>query len=368
MPSELGDRPYKLYRSGPRGLKERLQGEEPLQFSGPDDGYERPPSRFGGRRLRLPRRISPLRLIATIVGLIVAWLLLSLVLFMISSGQESSSVDAPAEAALTSGPNMVTGTDTVLILGTDQRPTGSKEPGANTSDRGSRSDTIMLWRIGGGTSRRLSIPRDTVAAIPGHGTSKINAAYAYGGPGLAIKTVSQFTGLQINHVIIVNLAAFPPFINAIGGVDVTTGRVCSDISGGVKNGGFSLYLQPGAHHLNGIQALVYARTRENRCNPTDNDLTRVQHQQQILNGVKSQLFSFYSFLHLPWAAWDAPKVLRTDMGGPTLLSLFAASELGGNAPVDVLKPSGATRLSDGESALVASHADVQSAVSKLMNG
>ena len=237
---------------------------------------------------------------------------------------------------------MLTSTNTVLILGTDQRPKGSKEPGANTSDAGSRSDTIMLWRIGGGTSRRLSIPRDTVVPIPGHGDDKINAAYAYGGPALAIKTVEEFArsegvNLKINHLIIVNLAAFPDFINAIGGVDVKTGRVCSEISGGVKNGGFTLNLRPGTHHLNGIQALVYARTRENRCNPADSDLTRVQHQQQILNGVKSQLFSPGTFFRLPWASWDAPKVLRTDMGGPTLLSLFAASELGGSAPVKVLK-------------------------------
>ena len=102
----------------------------------------------------------------------------------------------------------------------------------------------MLWRIGGGVSRRLSIPRDTVADIPGHGT-KINAAYAYGGPALAIKTVEQFTGVKINHVIIVNLANFPKFIDAIGGVTIKTGRVCSKISGGVKNGGFTLNLRPG---------------------------------------------------------------------------------------------------------------------------
>ncbi len=58
-----------------------------------------------------------------------------------------------------------------------------------------------------------------------------------------------------------------------------------------------------------------------------------------------------TFFHLPWASWDAPKVLRTDMGGLTLLSLFAASEFGGSAPVQVLKPTGAATLPDGESAL-----------------
>ncbi len=159
---------------------------------------------------------------------------------------------------------MLTSTDTVLVIGTDQRPKGSKEPGAFAG--GIRSDTMMLWRIGGGTSRRLSIPRDTQVPIPGHGVTKINAAYSYGGPALAIKTVENLTGVKINHLIIVNLANFPKFIDAIGGVTVQTGRICSNISGGAKNGGFSLFLRPGTHHLTGIQALTLARTRENACN------------------------------------------------------------------------------------------------------
>ncbi|MBV9465705.1 MAG: LCP family protein, partial [Solirubrobacterales bacterium] len=266
------------------------------------------------------------------------------------------------------GGNMITSTNTVLILGTDQRPAGSKEPGANTHDAGSNSDTIMLWRIGGGASRRLSIPRDTVASIPGHGTTKINAAYAYGGPALAIKTIEQFTVIQINHLIIVNLANFPKFIDSIGGIDVTTPRICSDISGGAKNGGFSLYLDPGSHHLNGIQALTLARTRENKCNPAENDLTREKRQQQILNSIKSRLLSPPTIFRLPWASWYAPQAVRTDMGGFTLMGLFVASELGGSAPTQILKPTGATTLPDGESALTVSPSAVQSAVTKLING
>src|SRR5205085_3671372 len=140
---------------------------------------------------------------------------------------ETSKLPSSVSRALSPGGNMLTSTDTVLIVGTDQRPKGTHEAGANTNDAGSRSDTIMLWRIGGGTSRRLSIPRDAVADIPGHGTSKINAAYAFGGPALTIRTVEQFTGLKINHIIIVNLAAFPKFIDAIGGIDIRTGRICS---------------------------------------------------------------------------------------------------------------------------------------------
>jgi LCP family protein required for cell wall assembly len=301
-----------------------------------------------------------------LVVAIIAWVLLSGVLFLVSAQIQSGSIPKSAQNALHSGSNMLTGTDTVLVLGTDQRPKGSKEPGAFGG--GIRADSIMLWRIGGGTSRRLSIPRDTVADIPGVGQSKINAAYAYGGPALQIKTVEQFTGITVNHVIVVNLANFTKFIDAIGGVDVTTGRICSEISGGASNGGFTLNLRRGTHHLTGIQALTLARTRENSCNTASNDLTRDGYQQKILNGIKSKLLSPGIFFHLPWASWAAPKAVRTDMGGFTLMSLFVASEIGGSAPTDVLKPAGSTVLPNGGDALVATPGQVRRAVNKLMNG
>jgi LCP family protein required for cell wall assembly len=373
MPSNLEQPPYKVYRSSPRGLKSILRGEEEsLQPppGGPGDGHQR--YRAGrGDGGGGGRRITPRRVIKWLVIAIVAWLVLSLVLFLISAQVEQGSLPAAATSELTGGGNMIFSPNTILILGTDQRPRtgpGSKEPGANYNDAGSNSDTIMLWRVGGGVSRRLSIPRDTVAEIPGHGLGKINAGYAIGGPALAIKTIEQFTGIPINHAIVVNLAAFVPFIDAIGGVDVKTGKVCSNISGGTKDGGFSLYLNPGVHHLNGLQALTYARTRENACNPADSDLTRVQHQQEILNAIKAKLLSPSTFFRLPVASWDAPKVLRSDMGGLTLLSLFTASEMGGSAPVQVLKPTGAEYLPGYGDALAVTPAAVHSAISKLING
>ncbi|MGZ4267574.1 MAG: LCP family protein, partial [Solirubrobacteraceae bacterium] len=225
------ERPYTVYRSRQRGLLARLRGEEDVELPGGDGGEPRDRRR---RRLRRRGAVAPQggwaiarRVLKYIALAVVGWLALSLVLFLVSAQIEQGKVSAATSSALSAGANMLTSTDTVLIIGTDQRPKGSKEPGANTSDVGSRSDTIMLWRIGGGVSRRLSIPRDTLAAIPGHGTSKINAAYAFGGPPLAIRTIEQFTGVKINHVIIVNLAAFPQFIDAIGGIDITTGRICS---------------------------------------------------------------------------------------------------------------------------------------------
>jgi LCP family protein required for cell wall assembly len=378
---DRGNRPYTLYRSAPRGLMQRLRGEDgPAVIDRPGGGGGRGGGGPGaGGRQRSGndgaepgkvrwwrKRWTPLRILRWVVGICVFWLVLSLALFLISASiQSGGSIPASAKRQLSSGSNMITGTDTVLVLGLDQRPKGSKEPGAFAG--GIRSDSMMLWRIGGGTSRRLSIPRDTWVNIPGHGQSKINAAYAYGGPALAIKTVEQFTHVRINHVIIVNLANFPVFIDAIGGVDIKTGRICSKISGGAKNGGFSLFLKPGDHHLSGTQALTLARTRENSCNAASNDLTREAYQQQILNDIKSKLVSPAIIPRLPWASWDAPKALRTDMGGFTLMQLFVAAEIGGSAPTDILKPTGSSVI-DGQDALVATSADVRRHVRKLMTG
>src|SRR6516164_8719033 len=177
VPSDLEQPPYKLYRSGPRGLKAFLRGEEDELQVPPD--YSR--YRSGGREGPRPR-ITAKRVIVGLLIALAAWLLLSLIVFIISASSQSGGVPSDAQAALASGSNMLTGNDNVLVIGTDQRPAGTHEAGANTSDAGSRSDTLMLWRVGGGSSRRLSIPRDTLAPIPGHGTNKINAAYAFGGP------------------------------------------------------------------------------------------------------------------------------------------------------------------------------------------
>ncbi len=134
-PSGPAERPYKLYRSVPKGLRSRLRGEEDLVEPGrrPDDGG---PGRPGRRRGVEPggpwwrRRWSVRRVLKYLAVAIVGWLVLSLVLFLVSAQIQSGSVPDSVSAALSPGSNMLTGTDTVLVIGTDQRPKGSKEPGA----------------------------------------------------------------------------------------------------------------------------------------------------------------------------------------------------------------------------------------------
>jgi LCP family protein required for cell wall assembly len=385
------DRPYTTYRSAPRGLRERLRDPQDAVEEDAHRGADRPArggrgdggggargsgarrTGWGPGRGRGRRRITPWRVVRWVVGLLVAWVLLSVVLFFISAQSRTGSLPAGAQSELAGGSTMLVSPETVAIIGLDNRPTtgrGSKEGGLTASqrlERDARTDTIMLWRVGGGVSRRLSIPRDTLVNIPGCGEQKINAAWACGGPGLALKVIKRFTGIHtINHLVVVDLANFPKFIDDIGGVNVRTGRICSEISGGRANGGFSLFLKPGVHHLSGIQALTLARTRDNTCNPAYTDLNREAAQQQILNSIKSQLLTVHTFLHLPWVAWDAPGVIQTDMGGISLMQLFLSAELGGSAKPRLLHETGS--VYNGADVLVPNPANVRSEVRRLMTG
>ena len=293
-----------------------------------------------------------------------------LVLFLVSAQIESSKIPDSASSQLTGGGFPLTSANTILVLGTDARPKGSKEPGATIlgSNGPQRSDTIMLLRLGGGANAQLSILRDTVVDIPGHGRTKINAAYAYGGPALTIRTVEQYLGIPINHLVEVNFENFPAFVDSLGGIDYTGGCVHSEISGGRKNGGSTLKLRKGSHHLNGKQTLILARTRHNLCAPNEDDRDRVARQQKILSAMKSKLVSPGTFFRLPWVSWTAPKAIQSDMSGPTLLGVMGAELLGGGAHRQVLRPSGFTQLADGESAVTVDDATKRAAVQRFLKG
>ncbi len=321
----------KLFGKGSDSLRDRLddlRGGHPR----PDDG--------GGRR-KLAQRFTFWRVLGYIALAAVGWLLISLLLFLISAQVQRQKVNDAVGTTLKGSGFPLTSANTILVLGSDARVKGTKEPGANVGGP-SRSDTILLMRVGGGHSARLSIPRDTFANIPGHGTDKINAAYAYGGPALAVKTVEQYLGIDVNHLIEVNFENFPAFIDSLGGVNYTGGCVISRINGGSRNGGYTLRLRPGKNHLDGKQALALARTRKNECNKAENDLSRARRQQKILAAVKSRLLSPATFVRLPLVSWQAPKAVRSDMAGPDLLGLFGAIATGGSPATRVLKgaPSG----------------------------
>jgi LCP family protein required for cell wall assembly len=355
-PEEPEERPqYRVYRSRKPLFSRRERGDD-----GADElrrlrglgGAEAPPPGGGapageperaGRRMRLPRRsrasrgrkpVSGWRIVRWLVLAVIAWVALSVVVFLVSAQIQQGKV-SDANEHLGGAGYPLTSPNNILVLGSDVRNAQNAEPGAQTTGNG-RSDSILLLRIGGGANSRMSIARDTLVEIPGAGRQKINAAYAIGGTSLAVRTIEQYTGVDINHVMIVSFEDFPNLIDAMGGITYRGGCVVSRINGGFSNGGFTLRLKAGKTHIDGRQALALARTRKNLCNPNEDDLTRARRQQKIVGAMKRRLLSPMAFVRLPLVSWNVPKALRSDMSGPTLLGVFGALAVAGTPRTEVL--------------------------------
>jgi LCP family protein required for cell wall assembly len=138
----------------------------------------------------------------------------------------------------------------------------------------------MLMHVSADRSRvtMVSIPRDSWVDIPGHGMSKINAAYGEGGAKLMVQTVEQATGLTINDYAEVNFLGFVKVINALGGVDICLPQAVDDAYSGLR-------LAAGTHHVDGITALEYARDRHSFAT---SDLARIQDQQKLLSSALTE--------------------------------------------------------------------------------
>ena len=130
----------------------------------------------------------------------------------------------------------------------------------------------------------------------------------------------------------------------------------------------TLRLPRGETEINGRQALALARTRKNLCNPSEDDLTRAKRQQQLVAAMKDKVTSFETFIRLPWVSWAAPRAIRSDMAGPTLLGVVGASLIGGDADQQVLKPSGAVTLPGGGAGLTVDDTTKQAAVERFLAG
>jgi LCP family protein required for cell wall assembly len=343
---------YKVYRARKRPLSRGMDL----------DGLRRQLGRVTGREPdseRERKRITPGRVLKWVVLAVVGWLLLSLVLFLVSA-QLQDGVSADAERSLSQGGSMLGGSN-ILVLGSDARTGDSIDESASGP---SRADTIMIVHAELGGVRKLSIPRDTEAEIPGHGSRKINAAYALGGPALTIETVENFlgSGLEINHLVEVDFKDFPAFIDALGGITVDNkSRVCSPPFDNFWRG---LRFRKGELDLNGTRALGYARVRKNPCAPAEDDRARAARQQEVMRAIGAQAKSPSTFFRLPWVSWQAPRALKTDMKGPSLMGLFADIATSSSDETDVLQGT----CCDLEGDIQVSPGTRAEAVDKLLNG
>ena len=120
----------------------------------------------------------------------------------------------------------------------------------------------------------------------------------FGGPALAIKTVRQFTGVPINHVIVVNFADFKGLIDALGGITVNVPKPilsnrfdCPFATQAACQQWQGWRFPKGPQHMNGQRALIYSRIRENRLDPAETDFTRQPRQQAVMQAVLSKFTS-----------------------------------------------------------------------------
>ena len=132
----------------------------------------------------------------------------------------------------------------------------------------------------------MSIPRDLKVEIPGYGTDKFNAAYAYGGPKLTLQVVKELTGLPINHVVNVDYLGFVRAVDAIDCVYVDVDRryFHSNEGGAAPEQYAEINVQPGYQLLCGKKALQYVRYRH-----TDTDLVRAARQQDFLSAARQRV-------------------------------------------------------------------------------
>jgi LCP family protein required for cell wall assembly len=351
-------------QSGPPEYKVYRSRRKPMAGGGDLDALRKRLSRHrddGGepRAPRDKRPITPGRVLKWVGIAIAGWLVLSLLIFMVSA-QTQDGVSAETERALSSKGSLFTGSN-ILVLGSDVR-TGESIDESQSGP--GRSDTVMLVHAEFGSVRKLSIPRDVEVDIPGHGINKINAAYAFGGPALTIETVESFLGhgLEVNHVVEVDFKEFPDFIDALGGVTVDNKtRICSPPFDNFWKG---LHFRKGELDLNGTRALGYARVRKNPCAPAEDDRDRAARQQEVMRAIGAQAKSPSTFFRLPWVSWQAPKALKTDMRGPSLMGLFADIATGNSDETDVL----AGTCCDLEGDIQVSPGTRAEAVDKLLNG
>lgn len=168
----------------------------------------------------------------------------------------------------------------VLVLGID-----------NTY--GHRSDTIMLLHTNPRTKSvsLISIPRDTLATIPGRGLDKINHAYAFGGVNMARETVEKLLNIKIPYYLIVNLAGISKIIDDLGGIsiDVEKRMYYVDVAADLY-----IDLKPGQQKLSGKDIIGYLRYRAD-----GGDFKRIARQQKFLTALASEMLKRHNLLRSP---------------------------------------------------------------------
>lgn len=198
---------------------------------------------------------------------------------------------------------------TYLLVGSDSRKGLSKADNrrlgtGGVGDVGQRTDTIMLLHTGDGPSLLLSVPRDSIVPIPGHGTTKINAAFAYGGPRLLVRTLEQSTGLRIDHYVEIGFGGFVNSVDAVGGIEVCPTERMVDPKANLK-------IKKGCQEVDGVTALGYSRSRYTS---SLGDIDRAKRQREVVSAIGAEVKS-------PWTVLNPVRYYRINQAGTSSLKV-----------------------------------------------
>ncbi|PKM82440.1 MAG: transcriptional regulator [Firmicutes bacterium HGW-Firmicutes-14] len=197
----------------------------------------------------------------------------------------------------------------VLLLGIDARP----------GEEDARTDTMILVSIDRETKKiaMVSIPRDTMVQIPGHGKNKINAANALGGAEMATETVEKLLDLDIPYYVKTNFDGFQEIVDTLGGVEI-------DVEKRMYYPAENINLRPGLQKLDGENALAYVRYR----NDALGDISRAERQQKFLSALAKETLRARTIIKLPKLVPQLMDAVETNLGaGDALLLARVASNL-----------------------------------------
>jgi LCP family protein required for cell wall assembly len=184
-----------------------------------------------------------------------------------------------------------------LLVGSDSRAglTAAQRKALHTGNAsGQRTDTIVLVHTGSGPTLTMSIPRDSMVPVPGHGTTKINAAFAYGGPKLLVQTVEQDTGIHVDHYVEIGLGGFVNIVDSVGGITICPSHTMNDKLA-------NLHVKKGCQHAAGAVALAYARSRH--ADPALGDIARGGQQREVMAAVGHKALSPWTVIN-PFRYWN----------------------------------------------------------------
>ncbi|MGN0064888.1 MAG: LCP family protein [Nocardioides sp.] len=313
MPAGRPPRSTDPRAADPRSTDRGGSGAPPQRPVAPTPAAARPPRRRGGLRW-------------------VKWALVAWLVFLLAvplwSWSRVAKVDADPGGER---PADQKGT-TYLIVGSDSREglteAERKELGTGNAG-GQRTDTIMLLHIGKGPNLLMSIPRDSIVDIPGRGSNKVNAAYAWGGPKLLVQTLEQETGIRIDDYVEIGMGGVVGLVDAVGGIEICPTEDMKDPQA-------NLDIKKGCQQADGVTALGYARSRKTS---QLGDIDRARHQREVVSAVGSKALS-------PWSVINPVRYVRL---GNAASSFLTVSE--GTGPVALARFALAMTSVDGEKGL-----------------